>query len=53
MFMIRSGLAVIDETAIAQENPDATARCPTGAITWVMGRQAFPGSEPRLDEAVA
>ncbi|MCA9736285.1 MAG: (Fe-S)-binding protein [Gemmatimonadota bacterium] len=50
---IRSGLAVIDETAIAQENPDATARCPTGAITWVMGRQAFPGSEPRLDEAVA
>ena len=35
-------LPVIDRTSGASETPDATARCPTGAIRWVAGSQ-FPG----------
>ncbi|MEZ4415475.1 MAG: (Fe-S)-binding protein [Gemmatimonadota bacterium] len=50
---IRSGLAVIDDAAVEKANPDATARCPTGAIAWVVGGQNFPGVEPRIGEAVA
>jgi ferredoxin len=36
---IRNGLAVIDYDRIETANPDATARCPTGAIVWVEGAQ--------------
>lgn len=36
---IKSGLAVIDYGRIETANPEATARCPTGAIVWVEGAQ--------------
>lgn len=36
---IKSGLAVIDYDMIEAANPEATARCPTGAIVWVEGAQ--------------
>jgi Na+-translocating ferredoxin:NAD+ oxidoreductase RNF subunit RnfB len=36
------GLAVVDYEKIEMENPKAVARCPTGAIVWLEGRQ-FPG----------
>jgi Na+-translocating ferredoxin:NAD+ oxidoreductase subunit B len=36
---MRSGLAVIDYNRIADANTDATERCPTGAITWLVGTQ--------------
>jgi Na+-translocating ferredoxin:NAD+ oxidoreductase RNF subunit RnfB len=36
---IKNGLAVIDYEKIEAANPEATARCPTGAIVWVEGAQ--------------
>lgn len=36
---IKNGLAVIDYEKIDTANPEATARCPTGAIVWVEGAQ--------------
>jgi Na+-translocating ferredoxin:NAD+ oxidoreductase RNF subunit RnfB len=36
---IKNGLAVIDYEKVETANPDATARCPTGAIVWVEGAQ--------------
>ncbi len=36
---IENGLAVIDYDKIEMANPEATARCPTGAIVWVEGAQ--------------
>jgi Na+-translocating ferredoxin:NAD+ oxidoreductase subunit B len=36
---IKSGLAVIDYDRVETANPEATARCPTGAIVWVEGAQ--------------
>jgi Na+-translocating ferredoxin:NAD+ oxidoreductase RNF subunit RnfB len=36
---IKNGLAVIDYEKIETANPEATARCPTGAIVWVEGAQ--------------
>lgn len=36
---IIDGLAVIDYSKNAQAGPDATRRCPTGAIAWVEGAQ--------------
>jgi Na+-translocating ferredoxin:NAD+ oxidoreductase RNF subunit RnfB len=36
---IKSGLAVIDYDKIETANPEATSRCPTGAIVWVEGAQ--------------
>ena len=38
------GLAVIDYTKHALEAPDATKRCPTGAIAWVEGMQSIAPS---------
>jgi len=38
---IVNGLAVIDYTADGPLLPDATKRCPTGAIAWVEGAQAL------------
>jgi len=38
-------LPVIDRASNATESPDATARCPTGAIKWVVGEQF---ASPRL-----
>lgn len=39
------GLPVIDYSRNALASPDATRRCPTGAIAWVEGAQRFAGSE--------
>ncbi len=39
---IENGLAVIDYANIETANPEATARCPTGAIVWVEGAQFAP-----------
>ena len=36
---IMNGLAVIDYEKVETANPDAIARCPTGAIVWVEGAQ--------------
>jgi ferredoxin len=36
---IKNGLAVIDYDKIDTANPEAAARCPTGAIVWVEGAQ--------------
>jgi len=36
---IENGLAVIDYDKVETANPDAIARCPTGAIVWVEGAQ--------------
>lgn len=48
LIRMENGLAVIDYTKNELAEPSATARCPTGAIVWVEGRQfelapaAFP-----------
>jgi len=36
---IKNGLAVVDYEKVETANPDAIARCPTGAIVWVEGAQ--------------
>jgi ferredoxin len=36
---IRNGLAVVDYARNELARPDATRRCPTGAIAWVEGAQ--------------
>jgi len=36
---IQNGLAVIDYDRVETANPEATSRCPTGAIVWVEGAQ--------------
>jgi electron transport complex protein RnfB len=41
---MQSGLAVIDYAQTVDANRDATSRCPTGAITWVVGAQVFTGA---------
>ena len=46
---MQSGLAVIDYTRIEDANPEATSRCPTGAITWVLGAQQFAGAPVRSE----
>jgi len=43
------GLAVIDYTKNALAGPEATARCPTGAIVWVEGAQ-FADARPKMEE---
>jgi H+/Na+-translocating ferredoxin:NAD+ oxidoreductase subunit B len=42
---MQGGLAVVDRARNAEAGPEATARCPTGAIAWVEGAQRFPTSE--------
>lgn len=46
LISVATGVAVIDEARIDQENRTAIDRCPTGAIVWLEGRQ-FAG-RPRL-----
>ncbi|MGD2123143.1 MAG: RnfABCDGE type electron transport complex subunit B [Gemmatimonadota bacterium] len=48
---IKNGLAVIDYEKIETANPEATARCPTGAIVWVEGAQFAPIRELAGSEA--
>jgi Na+-translocating ferredoxin:NAD+ oxidoreductase RNF subunit RnfB len=48
---IKSGLAVIDYTRNELAGPEATRRCPTGAIVWLEGAQ-FAG-ERKIAEGVA
>ena len=36
---IKDGLAVVDYDRVEEANPEATSRCPTGAIVWVEGEQ--------------
>lgn len=43
LIAIEDGLAVIDYSKNELASPDATRRCPTGAIVWVEGRQ-FAGT---------
>ncbi|HEX5138323.1 MAG TPA: (Fe-S)-binding protein [Planctomycetota bacterium] len=38
---IRGGLAVVDYSRNERAGPEATSRCPTGAIAWVEGRQVL------------
>ena len=48
---IKNGLAVVDYDRIETANPEATARCPTGAIVWVEGAQFSPVRELAGSEA--
>jgi RnfABCDGE-type electron transport complex B subunit len=48
---IKNGLAVVDYDKIETANPEATARCPTGAIVWVEGAQFAPIRELAGSEA--
>jgi hypothetical protein len=36
---VASGVAVVDDALIEQEDPKAISRCPTGAIVWLQGAQ--------------
>ena len=46
---MRGGLPVIDYSRNELAGPEATARCPTGAIQWVIGRQfAAPGTTEEM-----
>lgn len=51
LISMRGGLAVIDYTKNHLASPEATARCPTGAIAWVEGAQF--GAQPDLGERKA
>lgn len=44
---IVNGLAVVDPAQAHRARPEATARCPTGAIVWVEGAQRFAGAPTR------
>ena len=44
LIRMENNLPVIDRASGQPETPDATARCPTGAIRWVAGSQ-FPGPQ--------
>lgn len=50
---MKSGLAVIDYEQIERATPEATARCPTGAIVWVEGRQLTLGADAARPSGVA
>lgn len=41
LITMKGGLPVIDYARLADASPDATRRCPTGAIVWVEGAQVF------------
>jgi Na+-translocating ferredoxin:NAD+ oxidoreductase RNF subunit RnfB len=50
LISIVNGLAVIDYANNELAAPEATARCPTGAIVWVEGRQFTARPTPALME---
>jgi len=50
LIRIVNGLAVIDYANNELAAPEATARCPTGAIVWVEGRQFTARPTPALME---
>jgi electron transport complex protein RnfB len=47
LVQIVNGLAVVNDDLNELADPKATARCPTGAITWVEGAQFQAPSEPQ------
>ncbi len=47
---MKDGLAVIDYTKNELADPSATARCPTGAIIWLEGRQFVEMPQPARSE---
>jgi Na+-translocating ferredoxin:NAD+ oxidoreductase RNF subunit RnfB len=51
LIAIKSGLAVVNYELNHLADPRATDRCPTGAITWVDGRQFVPQPQPVGSEA--
>lgn len=52
LLSVATGVAVIDEALIAQEDPAAIARCPTNAIVWLQGAQ-FVRQDETKGRAVA
>ena len=46
VIQIVNGLAVVDYSKNALAGPEATARCPTGAIAWVEGAQFAKSARP-------
>lgn len=48
LIRIERGLAVIDYAKNALATPDATRRCPTGAITWLDGAQFGERRAPKV-----
>lgn len=51
LIRMERGLAVIDYAKSELASPEAAGRCPTGAIRWVEGAQAF-GRQPAPAESV-
>lgn len=51
LVQIVNGLAVVDYELNERADPKATARCPTGAITWVEGAQSLAAPEPERGTA--
>lgn len=49
---MEGGLAVVDYGRMAEQDPVALARCPTGALAWVEGAQFGARSEPARPAAV-
>ncbi|MCB9896408.1 MAG: 4Fe-4S binding protein [Planctomycetes bacterium] len=47
---LRAGIPVVADGRWDELSPDVTARCPTGAIRWVVGRQRF---DARPEEVAA
>jgi ferredoxin len=52
LIQMKNGLAVIDYAKNDLAAPDATRRCPTGAIAWVDGAQ-FATSRKNVEVALA
>jgi Na+-translocating ferredoxin:NAD+ oxidoreductase RNF subunit RnfB len=48
-----NGLAVVNYEKNAMAGPEATVRCPTGAIVWVEGAQFAKQRAPQLTEAAS
>ncbi len=46
LIAMQNGLAVVDYSKNELAAPDATGRCPTGAIVWVEGAQTFERVQP-------
>jgi RnfABCDGE-type electron transport complex B subunit len=49
LLRMKKNIPVLSAELIHLQSPEATHRCPTGAIAWVDGRQFQPGAAPQGD----
>jgi hypothetical protein len=45
LLKMKKNLPMLNDDLLHLQSPDATRRCPTGAITWVEGQQFQNGAE--------